>query len=190
MLVAGLLNLLSFMKIDNLLKISLVAGAIFMAPKITLAEEFLTIDEAKKVLWMSASMKSVDVVLTKEQMKSIQKASKIKVRNSKMRVWKTVDGGWFIVDQVIGKHENMDVAFALTNGGRVKGIEILNYRETYGWEVKSPKWLKQFIGKGHEEHLKLDKQIKNISGATLSCRHITDAVNRITHSWDQVLRNL
>jgi len=178
------------MKVGDLLKVSLMVGAVFVGPKITLAEEFLTVDEAQKVLWQSATMNPVDVDLTKEQMKSIKKSSDVRVINSKMRVWKTVDGGWFIVDKVIGKHENMDVAFALTNKGRVKGVEILNYYETYGWEVKNPKWLHQFVGKGSEEHLKLDKQIKNISGATLSCRHITDAVNRITHTWDQVLRNL
>ena len=32
--------------------------------------------------------------------------------------------------------------------------------------------------------------IKNISGATLSCRNLTDGVNRITESWNQVLRYL
>ncbi|MBL6664303.1 MAG: FMN-binding protein [Rickettsiales bacterium] len=178
------------MKVNSLFKAYIVAGLFFIAPKVTLAEEFLTVDEAKKVLWNSMSMKPVKVELTKEQMKLIKKVSNVRVRNSTMNVWKTADGGWFIVDQVIGKHENMDVAFALTNQGRVKGVEILNYYETYGWEVKNPKWLKQFIGKGHEEHLQLDKQIKNISGATLSCRHITDAVNRITHSWNQILRYL
>jgi len=56
--------------------------------------------------------------------------------------------------------------------------------------VNNPKWREQFLGRGAYEHLKLDQQIKNISGATLSCKHITDGVNRLTQTWDQVLRHL
>lgn len=126
--------------------------------------------------------------LTKEQAKSIRKASKVRVNYRNITAWKTAEGGWFILDKVIGKHENIDVAVALTNEGKVKGIEILEYRESYGHEVANDKWLTQFKGKDNSEHLKVDRQIKNISGATLSCRNITDAVNRLTHTWEQVLQ--
>ena len=66
----------------------------------------------------------------------------------------------------------------------------MTYRETYGFEVNNPKWRMQFHGKNYTEHLKLDKQIKNISGATLSCRHITDGINRLSHTWNLVLQHL
>lgn len=154
------------------------------------AKTYLTIEEAKRLLWGDVEMTPVNVVLTKEQMKSIHKASKTRVRNSVLKTWKVGDQGWFIIDWVIGKHENIDVAWALTADGKVKGLEVLVYRETYGDEVRNPKWRAQFHGKDHTQILKLDKQIKNISGATLSCRHITDGINRITHTWDQILRNL
>ena len=52
----------------------------------------------------------------------------------------------------------------------------------------NPKWLAQFHFKGAESVLKLDDQIKNISGATMSCRHVTDGVNRLTQTWQQVLK--
>ena len=112
------------------------------------------------------------------------------MRHQKLHVWKTDSGGWFILDQVIGKHENIDLAVALFSDGKVKGFEILTYRETYGHEVINPKWQAQFDGKDYREILKLDRQIKNISGATLSCRHVTDGINRLMHTWDQVLRYL
>ena len=91
---------------------------------------------------------------------------------------------------MIGKHENIDIAVGLTDAGRVTGIEVLVYRETYGHEIRNARWRAQFHGRDHSEILKLDHQIKNISGATLSCRHITDGINRLTHTWDQVLRKL
>lgn len=177
-------------KTKSFLTVATILGALIAPTDYAYSKTYLSVDQAKQVLFNKTSMKKVDVLLTKEQMKSIKKSSKTRVRNSKMNVWKTADGGWFILDNVIGKHENIDIAVALTKDGKVKGVEVLTYRETYGDEVMNKNWLAQFFGKGHEEVLKLDKQIKNISGATLSCRHITDGVNRLTHTWDQILRYL
>ncbi len=154
------------------------------------AKTYLTVAQAKKILWGDAAMQPVTVELSKAQMKSIHKTSKTRVRSRVLKTWKVGQQGWFIVDSVIGKHENIDVAFALTADGKVKGLEVLVYRETYGHEIRNDKWRAQFHGRDHTEILKLDKQIKNISGATLSCRHITDAVNRLTHTWQQVLSRL
>ena len=178
------------MNSKQILTVATILGALTVPMDYAYSKTYLTIDQAKKALYNNSAMKLVDVVLTKEQMKSIQKASKTRVRNSKIDAYKTANGDWFILDNVIGKHENIDIAVALSKDGKVKGIEVLVYRETYGDQIMNPKWLAQFLGRDNSEILKLDKQIKNISGATLSCRHITDGVNRLTHTWDQVLRYL
>lgn len=178
------------MKNNTLLKIALITGVISVTPVTSFAKTYLTQDQARQAIWQSEKMEFHDVKLTKQQMKSIQKASTVRVNNDKIKAWKTSDGGWFIVDEVIGKHENIDIAVGLTKDGKVKGVEILTYRETYGSQVRQPKWLSQFFGRNYKEVLRLDKQIKNISGATLSCRHVTDGVNRLMHSWNQVLRHL
>jgi len=178
------------MKNNLLFKSLIIAGVISITPVTTFAETYLTKDQAQQVLWQKNDMTKIDVILTKEQMKSIAKASDVRVRDAKMKIWKVENGGWFILDEVIGKHENIDIAVALTKDGKVKGVEVLQYRETYGYEIREPKWLAQFLGKTHHEILRLDKQIKNISGATLSCRHVTDGVNRLLHTWEQVLRHL
>ena len=67
-------------------------------------------------------------------------------------------------------------------------IEILDYRETYGYEIRNEKWRGQFTGKQHGARLKLDGDIQNISGATLSCRHITDGVKRLLSLYELVLK--
>ena len=170
--------------------VSLLAAGAYLPAMQVHAKTYLTIDQARKLLWGNEPMTEVAVKLTKDQVKAIKKASKVRVRNDKLQAWKTESGGWFIVDQVIGKHENIDLAFAYDQDGKVMGFEILTYRETYGYEVANPKWKAQFTGRDYKEHLKLDKQIKNISGATLSCRHIADGINRLSHTWEQVLRHL
>ena len=67
------------------------------------------------------------------------------------RVWKAEAGGrvagFFIFDRVIGKHLYIDYAVALTPSGRVHAVDILQYRESYGGEIRSPSWLAQFVGK-------------------------------------------
>jgi Na+-transporting NADH:ubiquinone oxidoreductase subunit NqrC len=58
-------------------------------------------------------------------------------------------------------------------------VEILEYRETYGGEVRRPDWRKQFKGKQLGEPFKLGNDIMNLSGATLSSRSVTDGVKRL-----------
>ena len=87
--------------------------------------------------------------------------------------------GRVIVDGVIGKFEQIDYAVALGLDGRVAGVEILAYRESHGAEVRLPAWRNQFVGKGAADPIRLGADIQNISGATLSCTHITDGVHRI-----------
>jgi hypothetical protein len=99
------------------------------------------------------------------------------------RVWKADAGGrvlgFFVFDRVIGKHLYIDYAVALEPGGRIHRVDILQYRESYGDDVKSPSWLAQFVGKTAANPLKVGSDIRNISGATLSSLHVTEGVKRI-----------
>ena len=45
--------------------------------------------------------------------------------------------------------------------------------------MRLPAWRKQFVGKGAASAIKVGEDIANISGATLSCTHVTDGVRRI-----------
>ena len=94
------------------------------------------------------------------------------------RVWKTSSGGIFVLDHVIGKHLYIDYAVSIV-GGRVHRVDILQYRESYGGEVRSPSWLAQFVGKTSASPLQVGADIRNISGATLSSMHVTEGVKRI-----------
>jgi hypothetical protein len=151
------------------------------------AETFLSAEQAQALIFPGKAFKSFPVRLTAEERKTIERASSVRVRNLDLKAWRAADGAWFIVDQVIGKHEFIDIAVGLDGKGAVVGIEILTYRESYGEQVRNPRWRAQFHGKHHPEHLELDRQIKNISGATLSCQHITQGINRLTATWAEVL---
>ena len=87
--------------------------------------------------------------------------------------------GWLIVDQVLGKSELITYALALDARGAVGSVEVLDYREAHGGEIRLAPWRKQFVGKTAADAVALNKDIRNISGATLSSTHITEGIKRI-----------
>ena len=150
---------------------------------------YLTVEQAQAAIFPGKKLTPADVTLTPEQRKAIAKASDVRVRNLELKIWHVEGGGWFILDEVIGKHEFITYAVGLTEDGAVKQIEVMDYRETYGGQVREEKWRAQFTGKKHGAKLKLDDDIQNISGATLSSRHIADGVRRLLATYELVLKN-
>ena len=152
------------------------------------AVQYLTVDQAQKAIFPGRSFSAAPIRLTSAQKKAIEQASGVRVLKNDQQVWRVSGGGWFIVDEVVGKHEFITYAVGLTSDGAVKQIEIMDYRETYGGQIRDEKWRAQFVDKTVRSTLKLDTDIKNISGATLSCRHITDGVNRLLAFYEVALK--
>lgn len=172
---------------------SLIKGflpaALLTGPAVLYAETYLNVEQAQHLLLPGASLNKSFVMLTDAQKSSIEKASGVRVRDMQVKAWRSGNGDWFIVDDVVGKHEFIDFALALSKDGAVKGVEIMTYRETYGGEVRNPKWRAQFTGKKLDSPVKIDKDIKNISGATLSSVHMTDGVRRLLNTWAIALKS-
>jgi len=103
-------------------------------------------------------------------------------------VFRASNGGYLIIDRVIGKHEAIRFAVGINANGTIKQIEILEYSESYGYEVREASWRKQFIGKSAASPLQLNVDINNISGATLSSRHLTEGVRRIMTMYQSSLK--
>jgi len=157
------------------------------------ARTYLTLEAAQKLCFPDATeFVPADVTLTPQQMQAIHKDSGVDVRSAQEKVWKARAGdrflGWFIEDEVVGKHEFITWSLALDPTGGVLQVEILEYRETYGYQVNDETWRAQFHGVHHGAALKLDRDIKNISGATLSSRHIADGVRRLLSLHELVLK--
>lgn len=162
----------------------LPVAALVAAP--AYATTYMTIEQAQTKFFPGETFKPVVATLTAEQSKLVQKTSGMRVRDLKLKSWRASGGGWVYLDQVLGKHEFITYAVAINANGAVHGIEILDYRETWGSEIRNPKWRAQFNGKKLGAPLKLDVDIVNLSGATLSCRHIADGVRRLLVTHDVI----
>ena len=164
-----------------------VAAAVTAAP--VFATVYLTVEQAQSAMFPHHSLTPAFRQLQPDQIAAIRKASGVAPLSRDLRAWKAQDGGWFIVDRVVGKHEFITYAVALTRDGAMRSVDILEYRETYGGEVRNAAWRQQFVGKRFGAPLQIGKDIRNISGATLSSRHVTDGVRRLVATWQVVLKN-
>lgn len=161
-----------------------VAYACLVASAPALAVQYLTTEAAQKLMFPEATTFIAHPVrLTGAQKEFVEKAAGVRMRFRKQPVWQAMAGdqpaGWFVLDEVYGKHEFITYAVALDTSGAVRGVEILDYRETHGGQVVNPRWRAQFTGKRHGAALKLNDDLQNISGATLSCKHIGEGVRRV-----------
>lgn len=170
----------------------LPAACVASAP--ALAIQYLSTAQAQKLMFSEATQwVAGTVTLSPAQKSAIAKASDVRVRSEEVQAWRAYAGdkllGWFIVDEVVGKHEFITYALAITPQGAVRGLEILDYRETHGGQVVRPEWRRQFTGKTSASALQIDQDIENISGATLSSVNVTKGVKRLLATWALVLRN-
>jgi hypothetical protein len=139
---------------------------------------YLSVDQAQKQLFGDEALTPVPLSLTPEQAAAIEKDSGVHVYSPTLSLWRAADG-WLLIDAVIGKHDLIPYALALDSAGKVRGMEILEYRESYGGEVRNPRWRAQFTGKHHGDEVQVGDDIQGISGATLSCQHLSDGVRRL-----------
>lgn len=148
------------------------------------AVDYFTAEQAQKQLFPEAQgFKPMLVKLSEAQRDKIKALSGVRQRWEEQKVWRVEkDGklaGWFVADDVVGKHEFITYGVGISPDGHVVGIEIMSYRETKGGQVREESWRKHFVGKTLADPFKLDEDVPNISGATLSSRNVLDGVKRL-----------
>lgn len=157
------------------------------------ATQYLSVEQAQRALFPEAdAFAATPVRLTAELRARPQAESLGPIRGDQLRAWAASRGGVLLghvmVDEVIGKHELITYALGIGADGAVRNVEIMDYRESRGGEVRDPRWRAQFKGKRRDSPLRLEEDIQNISGATLSCRHITEGVRRLLVLYSIALR--
>jgi hypothetical protein len=160
------------------------AALVAIAPASAIAAQYMSIEQARALIFAGADQfEPAPVSLTPEQVQRVQELSNMRVRSPQQQVWRvSAKGkflGWFILDEVIGKHQMIDYAAGINPDGALRQFQILEYREAYGSQVRFVNWRDQFVGKRIDSPLQLDVDIANISGATMSCQHMTGGIKRL-----------
>ena len=96
--------------------------------------------------------------------------------------------GAYYFGSALGKTDDFDFVVIFDNQFIIKKIKVVAYREDYGMEIGSKRWLNQFNDLKKGDQVKYQKDIKAISGATLSARSMTKAINDLLKSLE-ILQN-
>ena len=90
--------------------------------------------------------------------------------------------GYAYVSKALSKTDSFDYLVLLDPELVIIKVKVLVYREDYGGEIGSKRWLKQFIGKTQDDNLRYGDNIVAISGATISVKSFTEAINNLLQS--------
>jgi len=160
--------------------IILLVGMILLPFQAGGAKEYLTKAQALKLAFKEAEVSEKKVTASKEQLQRIRELAGIKTLPASFSYYQGVEKGkttgFAAIDDVIGKTHPITYLLATGPDGTVSGVEIMAYRESRGGEVRQKSFLNQFKNRTIKDKLRLREDIKNIAGATLSCRSVTDGV--------------
>ncbi len=87
--------------------------------------------------------------------------------------------GYFYVGNAPSKTAIFDYLVVFDANLTVVHSKVLVYREEYGGEIGSKRWLQQFIGKSGKDRVDHTTNIDGISGATISVRSMTNSMDNL-----------
>ncbi|HEU4629185.1 MAG TPA: FMN-binding protein [Gemmatimonadaceae bacterium] len=87
--------------------------------------------------------------------------------------------GYAVVTEEIGKYRPITFMVGVTPQLAVRDVMVLVYRESRGGDVKRERFLSQYRGKRATDPIDINRDIINISGATISVRSLNAGVRRV-----------
>jgi hypothetical protein len=152
---------------------------------------FLTEDEAARLMFPKSERIGKEVIqLTPDQKKIIEDRIGWHFPENNFDVYVGKTGtqtdGYALVQNTIGKHKPITYMVGVDPAGEVLNIEVLIYRESRGSEVRTKRFNAQYEGKTVFDPIRMNKDIINISGATMSVRSLSAGVKRTLVIVDEV----
>ena len=147
-------------------------------------EIYFTEDEAAKVMFPdSESIRRETLTLTAEQKELVEQRIGWKFPETSFPVYLgetqgKIDG-YAIVQNTIGKHRPITYMVGVDEEGEVANFEVLVYREARGNEIAKKRFNYQYQGKDIRDPIRINRDIINISGATMSVRSASAGVKRV-----------
>ena len=150
---------------------------------IATAETLLTQEKALKVVFpKSDSIRAETKVLAAEQRTDLENNTGLRFPEAEYPAFvaKSKDkvDGYAVILNEIGKHENITFIVGVSPKGKVLEVAVMEYRESRGEEVKEQRFLSQFKGKSAKDPIRVNQDIVNYTGATLSSNAIARGVRR------------
>jgi hypothetical protein len=152
--------------------------------EMTHADIYLTEEDALKLMFPKSEQIRKEVLkLSPEKKHQIEERIGWKFPEESFEVYVGETGtevdGYALVQNTIGKHKPMTYMVGVDTRGHVSNVELLVFREARGSEVRMKRFNVQYEGKTVLDPVRLNKDILNISGATMSVRSMTAGIKRV-----------
>lgn len=152
--------------------------------EMSMAEVYLNEEESLKIMFPKSERVRKDFIkLTSEKKSLIEDRIGWKFPEESFEVYIGETGdqidGYAVVQNTIGKHKPMTYMVGVDNRGHVSDIELLVFRESRGSEVRQKRFNAQYEGKSVLDPVRINKDIINISGATMSVRSMSAGIKRV-----------
>jgi thiamine biosynthesis lipoprotein len=142
------------------------------------AEVYATEEQALKVVFPKATQITREVKsLSPEQRDKLQKDSHLRFPEHEYTFLTTPQGRALVMNE-IGKSEAITFMVGTTPDGKVSDVVVMEFRESRGWEVKEKRFTSQFKGKKAKDPIRVNQDIMNYTGATLSSEALARGVKR------------
>ncbi len=152
---------------------------------------YLTPDEAAKLMFPESDRIRQEILTLSPQQKSVIEEIigwKFPETSFECFIGETngKTDGWALIQNTIGKHKPMTYMVGVNSQGEVTNVEVLVFRESRGSEVRTKRFNYQYEGKNVYDPIRINRDIINISGATMSVRSMSAGVKRALVIVDQV----
>lgn len=161
---------------------ALCLAAVLAGPALAGGKTFLTKEEALALAFEDCTIERRVEVLDPDTRKRIEKLSGsaqergIAYAYTASKEGKCVGTAYFDVHRVRTMRQVLMVV--VDPEGKVRRVELLAFAEPAQF-IPNSRWYGQFVGKALDETLSLKRDIKGITGATLTARATTQAVRRM-----------
>jgi hypothetical protein len=152
--------------------------------EMSLAEVFMSEEEGVKIMLPKSERVRKDVInLSPEKKSQIEERIGWKFPEQSFDVYIGETGtridGYALVQNTIGKHKPMTYMVGIDSQGQVSDVELLVFRESRGSEIRQKRFNAQYEGKTVLDPVRINKDIINISGATMSVRSMSAGIKRV-----------
>ncbi|MGH7663417.1 MAG: FMN-binding protein [Gemmatimonadaceae bacterium] len=161
------------------------AGFVGPTARAVQAQVYLTPEQALREIFPEAGRTETEHrTLTSAALERLEQRLGRPVPGAQREITRVFDAngvflGYAVIAHEIGKYRPITFMVGVTPDFSVRDVAVMVYRESRGGDVRRERFLSQYRGKSTDDHITTNRDIINISGATISVRSMNFGVKRV-----------
>jgi hypothetical protein len=162
----------------------ILAGSPSLANAQDATRQLMSVDEARALAFPSASRFVTDTLRVDAALRTqLEETLGRSIFDMQFLVDRVFDGqneflGYSMVTDEHGKYRPITMMVSASPDQQVARVSILIYRESRGGEVARERFLRQYRGRGHDDPIRINRDVVNVSGATISVISVNHGVKK------------